>query len=1289
MANSEAGTSSDNPLGVQYQVFLSFRGPDTRCGFANTLCHGMNDAGIRVFMDDEELRPGERISEELLRAIDKSKSYMPIFSKNYASSHWCLRELAKMVENTSESKEDGNKKVIFPIFYNVKTDDVKSNTGLYSKAISELEQKMVNQKRKVSTEEVEKWRRALQKVGGIQGWELEKYDGDGHLSVSVVEEVVRKLHTRQRKVIEDLVGMEDRIAAMNNLLDMDSGDVRLVGIWGMGGTGKTTLARIIFNELCPRFGKNCSFLADVRETAKTKGLNKLREQLLSDLSCSRGARNIVDTEDTICSKKVLIVLDDIDDSDQIRDLIGVKSLCSGTRIIVTTREKNVLNIRGFKYKSMPYDMEGLSDKDALQLFSRHAFDVDSPPPDYFTLSKNIVSTTGGLPLALRAIGKMLFSIKEKNIWEEKLEKLSKIPHHDVLGMLQITYDTLEWDEQQIFLDIACLFIDFDKINPIYMWKACGFSANSAITVLIDRSMIKVLDNNTFWMHDQFIDLGRTISSRECSRLWAPDDIIRELRSTEINTSVQALYCKDLSLMGVDKHITVTSEQIKRFPSLWLLRLGNITYQGDFTGCLFELKWINLAYDYRSSFAATNLNPENVVVMEIFGHGMSEDAVISLVEGAKKLKALTLENIRSLHRTPTFSQNSVLEKLTFHHCEYLKEIDFSIGELTSPTHLIIFSSEELEKLPEQIGKLENLQHLSLLGCQRLRELPDSVSKLKSLTNLNVACTGITGLPDSIDRLQSLSSLYLYYCHQIQELPKLPESLTTLLFESESLRTVPDLSNLTNLVELLLSDGSEFNGKSNMIRPCNLPWIGGLSKPRKLDLCLLNVHTTSADWASLTLLEELTLKGLDLQKLEQLPSNLRVLELDNTRVEELELDELRRLEELTIRGCEPVKRLSIPSSLRKSRDAEVSSCNKLVEVQLLGVLESMENLRISECKSLERLVCLSSSLEEAGWNELQAPELSDGGRRVSLFSSSLRMLQRLIPSTCPELHEIQFVSALESLKAFVVRECISLKRIGGSSNLKNLEDLEFGDCESLRVVRGINELERLGRLQFYRCRSMGKIIDASSSKIPNECWIDIEDCGELPGTGPSDSTITWKRYREKILNAVTQASDSGPSERQDYGDEDDDKKDDGKDDNEEDDEHEDHENDDGEDDEVNNVHSSRGPSPDSSMDDNDENDDVDKEFEGEADRNSYSKDDEDDDHDHNEEKNEHEVLQLSHGPPPFCLMGDNDENNDVNEEGKGDSNGDEERIRKRTRKRKRGTMKMPKRSDKEDNGNEDDD
>ncbi|XP_039156269.1 TMV resistance protein N-like [Eucalyptus grandis] len=874
---------------------------------------------------------------------------------------------------------------------------------------------------------------------------------DGDLIEAVVVEVVVRLKTRQRKVTRDLVGMEDRIAAINGLLDIQSGGVRVIGIYGMSGIGKSTLTKIIYNQLCPRFGKNCSFLDGVRETTKTKGLVKLQEQLLYDISNSRVARNIDNIDygintirETICNKKVLVVLDDVDEGNQIEYLIGIDSLYNGTRILVTTRDKSVIKIRGLKYEIVPYEMEVLSDKDALQLFSRHAFDADFPPDKLYDTSKDIVSTTDGLPSALRAIGSLLFLQKEEKIWQEMLEKLRKTPTSDVLGKLRITYDALEMDQQQIFLDIACFFIDKDKTNPFFVWKDCGFSPEYAIDVLINKCTIKVLDENKFWMHDQFRDLGRTIANQERSRLWAPDDIIHELRSIE--------------------------------------------------------------------------------------------------------------------------------------------------------------------------------------------------------------------------------------------------------------TVPNLSNLTNLVELLLSDGSESKATSNIIKACDLQWIGRLSKLRKQHLCLLNVRAQPTELGSLSLLKKLTMYGLDFESLEQLPSSLIVLELDRIQVKQVQLDGLPQLEKLTIRMCELVKRLSFPSGLRKLREAEVSSCTELVEVQFLGALISLEELCIEDCRSLERFVNPS---EELGCNELQATKLTNGGRKVSIVSSLLKMLQVFQLLRCPKLEEIQFACMFKSLGVFSVEGCTSLKRIGGLSNLKNLTRLGIVECESLQVVEGVDELEHLEQLKVYRCRSMERMIDVSSSKKPKECQIQMRDCGELLDIGPDDSSITWESYREKILNAPARAlglklettlydyetkietrdlllEQQDDSDKHEDGDkvdgrEDDNSEDSGKEDDdddnhvnidddddgkEEDDDdnhvHVDNEDDDSEDDE--NVHSSGRPSPVCSMGNNDKNEGVDKEGQCEGDGNSDSKDNEDenDNGEDDEDNNVHELLHSSDGPSLVGSVDGNDENDNVVEEGQWEGN-----------------------------------
>ncbi|XP_039155798.1 toll/interleukin-1 receptor-like protein [Eucalyptus grandis] len=146
-----------------FEVFLSFRGLDTRCNFTSCLHHEMVEKGIRVFKDDKELQTGQKIEGKLLQALNDSQIYIPIFSKGFASSPWCLHEVVHMVNCTSKSE---GKKQILPVFLDVETDDVKLKTNLYKDALS-------NHKEKYGPDQVKCWEDALVEVSTTVGWKLE------------------------------------------------------------------------------------------------------------------------------------------------------------------------------------------------------------------------------------------------------------------------------------------------------------------------------------------------------------------------------------------------------------------------------------------------------------------------------------------------------------------------------------------------------------------------------------------------------------------------------------------------------------------------------------------------------------------------------------------------------------------------------------------------------------------------------------------------------------------------------------------------------------------------------------------------------------------------------------------------------------------------------------------------------------------------------------------------------------------------------------------------------------
>ncbi|KAL3742253.1 hypothetical protein ACJRO7_017697 [Eucalyptus globulus] len=1157
MENSYKGTSS----GSKYQVFLSFRGPDTREGFTDVLFHYLSDAGICVFRDDELLRVGERINGSLQQAIDNSRIYIPIFSRNYASSQWCLRELTHILANTSRSKD--NKKIL-PIFFDVEPDDVKLKTALYGDVILSLQCE-----KEWSNEEVDAWRKALKEVGAIKGWEVKKYNGQGKLIKLVVEEVVKKLKTKHKPVTEELVRDDDQVVAVSELLDINSDEVRLIKIYGMGGIGKTTMAKIVFNELSSHFGKCCCFLENVREkSSRTNGLVELQKKLLSEISHYAGSRGIDESdygkkrvEEILCNKKVLIVLDDVDNMEQVEKLIGERNLYPGSRILITTRNKD---INTPKYQILDYEMEVMNTDRALELFSRHAFGSVSPPNDYNDLSRKIVLATGRLPLTLEVTGSFLCRKKTIEQWKETLDRLRKGHFENVYEKLKISYDALSFEQKQIFLDIACFFIGEDKTYAIYVWEDCNFFPHTGVEKLISLSLVKILENNVFWMHDQLRDLGRTIvrmenpmNPGERSRIWTNKEALDAIQTKEIKKNVQALY---LDIHARDSpNVVVQSEEIGRFEDLRFLKLSGGIFVGNFENHLTKLRWLSWNLP-PGKHEWANLHLKNMVVLKLSSNVYLDDSRLQdLIQMARKLKVLFLLNCAKINGTLDFSGCLDLERLIFSGCFNLRKIDGSIGKLKCLIDLSIVHCESIEYLPKEIGDLVNLRHFTIKYCA-VRNLPHSIWKLRSLCEvyfikpkkasgapwelhrdigilqnlevlevddpylkgqipsgigrlstlriLNLSGTNVSEVPKTISMLPCLQRLKLKHCDKIQELPMLPISLTHLEVSSTSLWVVPNLSNSTNLIELTL-DGVRGEGE---LCTGELRWIGKLSKLKRLSLRLNNVHAP-AELASLPQLNELYMSRLDLQTCPQLPLSLEKLYLDtfistlsNLRnlsffclrespMQEIQIDgfQLPYLRELQVVECEALESIGL-SSMRKLRVVKVNRCGKLIEIQFSWASESLEYLVIYYCRSLKRLVCTG----EAGHaNNGSADEMISCEGRLILPMKALKKLRGFELLGSNEIFEIHIVGSSASREVFYTFGCPSLRSLRGLQNLKNLRFLSLLDCRGLQVVEGLDQLECLSLLRVSDCESLERLIDLSTTKLPDDCDIHIGHCKKLCG------------------------------------------------------------------------------------------------------------------------------------------------------------------------------------------------
>ncbi|XP_028237896.1 protein SUPPRESSOR OF npr1-1, CONSTITUTIVE 1-like isoform X2 [Glycine soja] len=150
-----------------YDVFVSFRGEDTRNSFTAFLFDALSQNGIHAFKDDTHLQKGESIAPELLLAIQGSGLFVVVFSKNYASSTWCLRELAHICNCTIQASPSR----VLPIFYDVDPSELRKQSGYYGIAFAEHERRFRGDKEKM--EELQRWREALKQVANISGWNIQ------------------------------------------------------------------------------------------------------------------------------------------------------------------------------------------------------------------------------------------------------------------------------------------------------------------------------------------------------------------------------------------------------------------------------------------------------------------------------------------------------------------------------------------------------------------------------------------------------------------------------------------------------------------------------------------------------------------------------------------------------------------------------------------------------------------------------------------------------------------------------------------------------------------------------------------------------------------------------------------------------------------------------------------------------------------------------------------------------------------------------------------------------------
>jgi ABC-type dipeptide/oligopeptide/nickel transport system ATPase component len=347
------------------------------------------------------------------------------------------------------------------------------------------------------------------------------------------------------------VGLKETSKKLIETLNQMEKDVGVLSLVGMGGIGKTTLAKEIYRhfENNDMFEKK-SILMDVKGSA----ILDLQKQLAHDLFKEdvRSMREFNECFNHIMDRKVLIVIDDVDKRHQFGELIpDINKLGLGSRIIITSRESNVVNniMKNGNCKYWRHEMEQLNTIDSRHLFNWHAFHSINAIDGFQELAKNMADACCGLPLALEVIGCFLFDKrKERDLettWPQTIKTLLNEPE-DIFKKLMISYNGLSSEARTMFLDIACFMIGQREHIAMQIFEACKSDYKGPATsfsLLKDKCLLKLDEDEQIVMHDLLRDMGRQVVKNQShtmekgtpSHLWDPEIVQQVLQNKEVCT----------------------------------------------------------------------------------------------------------------------------------------------------------------------------------------------------------------------------------------------------------------------------------------------------------------------------------------------------------------------------------------------------------------------------------------------------------------------------------------------------------------------------------------------------------------------------------------------------------------------------------------------------------------------------------------------------------------------------------------------------------------------------------
>ncbi|KAH7387350.1 hypothetical protein KP509_16G018600 [Ceratopteris richardii] len=734
------------------------------------------------------------------------------------------------------------------------------------------------------------------------------------------------------------------------------------GIVGMGGMGKTTVAMSLFNKFHNKF-EGSVFLENIRAQASrgSSALGSLQKLILCTvLGGEYKEVNIMSVQEgkSFLSSKLrgtntLIILDDVDNTEQLKSLLDPLDLGTGSVVVITSRDRGLLTLHKV---NMIFELDLLREEDAQSLFYWHAFLKPSPPLALKGIAEQLVNACQGLPLSLQVIGAHVFGHVDPDFWNETLNYI-KNAGKEIFDLLRVTVDALEDYQREAFLDVCCFLVGMSQQTAQRVWNGCGLDAKTCIYVLKSKCLMTVdPKHDVIRMHDQIRDMGRYIAKQRRPRTHIWD--------VQLDVPDSALGSQDLHglawIARDEDDAQLSGCVLESLCHAKILLLQNVKIEEDFPDkCYYNgLRWLQWL---RSPFISLprGLCRRNLRVLDLSG---STHLTTLLAEGdstlfkeLRRLQELNLSDCKSLRELPPLQFLSSLEWLSLKGCEHVQNLDSGIGTLTRLRFLDLRQCKALQYLPSEIRCLGLLEKLFLSDCVSLEYLPEGLGECINLTELYLDHTGLTTLTESLCMLENLEVMIVSGCHKLACLPEnfgnlrslricnfkdcsklrqLPytfcelKKMEELNLSSCDLHELPEaIGNLCKLKSLVL-----FNNPSLRRLP---PSIGALSSLKVLDMhsCPLQDDGITEGLRNMQNLEEMILQDTNLCKV---PSCL---------------EHLHKLHTLNLRGCKDLEEASFfPSSLRI---LDISQCPCLRSLNNLDAAKSLWRLFASNCYELRTI------------------------------------------------------------------------------------------------------------------------------------------------------------------------------------------------------------------------------------------------------------------------------------------------------------------------------------------------